>query len=189
VVSPSPSACWWMPPVVVVENVETQLSAARRGSPPAPAPPDPPSHPRSGRTRGLGHPHHRHRVPAAADPRRAGGQDFSSPVALTIVFALSASLILSLTVVPVLASFLLKRGEAHEIPGWCARLQAGYMPLLGMALARGRLVGRGRLRLAGRRRRRVPGHSARPSCPPWTKATSSCSSKSCPRSAWPQSID
>ncbi len=63
-----------------------------------------------------------------------------SPVALTIVFALSASLILSLTVVPVLASFLLKRGEAHE-PWLVRKLQAGYMPLLGMALARGRLVG------------------------------------------------
>ncbi|MCK6388384.1 MAG: CusA/CzcA family heavy metal efflux RND transporter [Zoogloea sp.] len=62
-----------------------------------------------------------------------------SPVALTIVFALSASLLLSLTVVPVLASFLLKRGVAHE-PWLVRKLQAGYMPLLAFALARGRLM-------------------------------------------------
>lgn len=62
-----------------------------------------------------------------------------SPVALTIVFALSASLLLSMTVVPVLASFALKRGNAHE-PWLVRRLQAGYAPLLRMALARGRLM-------------------------------------------------
>ena len=61
------------------------------------------------------------------------------PVALTIVFALSASLILSLTVVPVLASFLLKRGDAHE-PWLIRKLQAGYAPLLNFALARGTLM-------------------------------------------------
>jgi multidrug efflux pump subunit AcrB len=36
------------------------------------------------------------------------------PVALTIVFALAGSLLLSLTVVPVLASFLLKKRRAHD---------------------------------------------------------------------------
>jgi Cu/Ag efflux pump CusA len=36
------------------------------------------------------------------------------PVALTIVFALASSLLLSLTVVPVLASYLIKRGVHHE---------------------------------------------------------------------------
>ncbi|TXH80582.1 CusA/CzcA family heavy metal efflux RND transporter, partial [Thauera aminoaromatica] len=61
------------------------------------------------------------------------------PVALTIVFALSASLLLSLTVVPVLASFLLKRGVAHE-PWLVRKLQAGYAPMLAFALARGRLM-------------------------------------------------
>ncbi|WP_374477619.1 efflux RND transporter permease subunit [Zoogloea sp.] len=61
-----------------------------------------------------------------------------SPVALTIVFALSASLLLSLTVVPVLASFVLKR-DAHE-PWLVRKLQAGYAPLLRMALARSRLM-------------------------------------------------
>ncbi|MBS0354611.1 MAG: efflux RND transporter permease subunit [Proteobacteria bacterium] len=62
-----------------------------------------------------------------------------SPVAMTIVFALSASLLLSLTVVPVLASYLLKRGEAHE-PWLIRKLQAAYAPLLQFALARGKLV-------------------------------------------------
>ncbi|NTV10298.1 MAG: efflux RND transporter permease subunit, partial [Zoogloea sp.] len=58
-----------------------------------------------------------------------------SPVALTIVFALSASLLLSLTVVPVLASYLLKRGKAHE-PWLVKKLDALYTPLLAGALAR-----------------------------------------------------
>ncbi|NML25571.1 efflux RND transporter permease subunit [Zoogloea dura] len=62
-----------------------------------------------------------------------------SPVALTIVFALGASLLLSLTVVPVLASWLLKRGDAHE-PWLVRKLQAAYAPMLDFALARGRLM-------------------------------------------------
>ena len=41
------------------------------------------------------------------------------PVALTIVFALAGSLLLSLTVIPVLASFLLKQG-GHDDP-WLVR--------------------------------------------------------------------
>ncbi len=47
-----------------------------------------------------------------------------SPVALTIVYALSVSLVLSLTLVPVLASWLLKRVPAHEpwLMRQCARL-------------------------------------------------------------------
>lgn len=61
------------------------------------------------------------------------------PVALTIVFALSGSLLLSLTVVPVLASFLLKRGVHHE-PWLVRKLNAIYAPLLDFALARSRLI-------------------------------------------------
>ncbi|MEN9314885.1 MAG: hypothetical protein RIS35_1278, partial [Pseudomonadota bacterium] len=61
------------------------------------------------------------------------------PVALTIVFALSASLLLSLTVVPVLASLLVREG-AHAEP-WlvrtCARI---YEPALRGALAHARPV-------------------------------------------------
>ncbi|MHB0927022.1 MAG: efflux RND transporter permease subunit, partial [Gallionellaceae bacterium] len=61
------------------------------------------------------------------------------PVALTIVFALAASLLLSLTVVPVLASYLLKR-VSHQEP-WLVRKAMGiYTPLLQRALNRERVV-------------------------------------------------
>ncbi len=46
-----------------------------------------------------------------------------TPVALTIVFALASSLLLALTVIPVLASMLLKQGS-HEVHGCCARRRA-----------------------------------------------------------------
>lgn len=61
------------------------------------------------------------------------------PVALTIVFALAASLLLSLTVVPMLASFLLK--SAHHDDPWLVRksLQV-YIPLLTLALRKEKLV-------------------------------------------------
>ncbi len=59
------------------------------------------------------------------------------PVALTIVFALSASLLLSLTVVPVLASWLLKRGAHHE-PWLVRKMNAGYDRLLTWSLAHAR---------------------------------------------------
>ena len=57
------------------------------------------------------------------------------PVALTIVFALSASLLLSLTVVPVLASWLLKRG-VHREPWLVKKLNAAYDRVLAAALPR-----------------------------------------------------
>jgi len=60
-----------------------------------------------------------------------------APVALTIVFALGASLLLSLTVIPVLASWLLKAGTHHE-PWLMRRLNAFYAPALDAALARPR---------------------------------------------------
>jgi cobalt-zinc-cadmium resistance protein CzcA len=52
-----------------------------------------------------------------------------TPVALTIVFALSGSLILSLTVIPVIASYLLKE-VSHEEPWLPRHLQALYKPSL-----------------------------------------------------------
>jgi len=61
------------------------------------------------------------------------------PVALTIVFALSASLVLSLTVVPVLASYLIKRGEPHE-PWLMRHLNRIYARLLDLALARQKMM-------------------------------------------------
>lgn len=64
-----------------------------------------------------------------------------APVALTIVFALSASLLLSLSVVPVLASWLLRRG-AHRTPWLVAKLAAAYDRLLAWALSHTRpLIG------------------------------------------------
>ncbi|MBI3891890.1 MAG: efflux RND transporter permease subunit [Candidatus Wallbacteria bacterium] len=58
------------------------------------------------------------------------------PMALTIVFALSASLLLSLTLMPVLASFALPR-RTQEGEGLLLRVsKAVYRPLLGLALAR-----------------------------------------------------
>ena len=56
------------------------------------------------------------------------------PVALTIVFALSTSLILALTVVPVLASWLIRRGVHHE-PWLVRQLSALYARVLTAALA------------------------------------------------------
>ncbi|WP_374277613.1 efflux RND transporter permease subunit [Azonexus sp.] len=59
------------------------------------------------------------------------------PVALTIVFALASSLLLSLTVVPVLASWLIKRG-AHSEPWLVRKLAAAYDRVLASALANAR---------------------------------------------------
>ncbi|MBN8847870.1 MULTISPECIES: CusA/CzcA family heavy metal efflux RND transporter [unclassified Sphingomonas] len=62
-----------------------------------------------------------------------------APVALTIIFALVGSLVLALTLVPVLASFGLKAG-AHADP-WIMRvLTPRYRALLAAAFARKRLV-------------------------------------------------
>jgi len=61
------------------------------------------------------------------------------PVALTIVYALAGSLVLSLTVIPVLASFLISSG-AHEEPWLPRRLSAVYRPMLDKALEREWLV-------------------------------------------------
>ncbi|MDR2187230.1 MAG: CusA/CzcA family heavy metal efflux RND transporter [Azonexus sp.] len=59
------------------------------------------------------------------------------PVAMTIVFALSSSLLLSLTVTPVLASWLIRRGGHHE--PWLVRtLTALYDRILTSALAHSR---------------------------------------------------
>jgi cobalt-zinc-cadmium resistance protein CzcA len=52
-----------------------------------------------------------------------------TPVAMTIVFALAGSLLLALTVIPVLASFLLAR-VSHEEPWLPRRLEALYVPTL-----------------------------------------------------------
>ncbi|NJA05822.1 efflux RND transporter permease subunit [Methylococcaceae bacterium WWC4] len=61
------------------------------------------------------------------------------PVAMTIVFALSGSLLLSLTVIPVLASFLLKN-VSHEEPWLPRKLLALYQPVLAWCLANAKTV-------------------------------------------------
>lgn len=52
-----------------------------------------------------------------------------TPVALTIVFALGGSLVLSLSVIPVLASFLIKEAS-HEDPWLPRKLLSIYQPVL-----------------------------------------------------------
>ncbi len=61
------------------------------------------------------------------------------PVALTIVFALAGSLALSLTVIPVLASYLLREVK-HEDPWLPRKLLAVYEPALAWAMRRQRMV-------------------------------------------------
>ncbi|MGD2160306.1 MAG: CusA/CzcA family heavy metal efflux RND transporter [Gammaproteobacteria bacterium] len=55
------------------------------------------------------------------------------PVALTIVFALSGSLLLSLTVIPVLASYLLGQ-VSHQEPWLVRRMLAVYRPVLNWSM-------------------------------------------------------
>lgn len=62
------------------------------------------------------------------------------PVALTIVFALSGSLLLSLTVIPVLTSYLLKPSSGHHEPWLPRQAMRLYEPLLAWSLANSRKV-------------------------------------------------
>jgi len=62
-----------------------------------------------------------------------------TPVALTIVFALSGSLLLSLTVIPVLASFLMTHISERE-PWLPRKLHAIYPPILIWCLDRKKLI-------------------------------------------------
>jgi cobalt-zinc-cadmium resistance protein CzcA len=62
-----------------------------------------------------------------------------APVALTIVFALTVSLVLSLTLVPVLASWLLHVGPAHE-PWLVRHLNRFYAALLAWAMGHQRMM-------------------------------------------------
>ncbi|HEX5485542.1 MAG TPA: CusA/CzcA family heavy metal efflux RND transporter [Limnobacter sp.] len=62
-----------------------------------------------------------------------------APVALTIVFALGCSLLLSLTVIPALASMLLKQGH-HQSPRFVLWLERHYSHFLKSALAHPRQI-------------------------------------------------
>lgn len=62
-----------------------------------------------------------------------------APVAMTITFALAASLVLSLTVIPVLASFILK--DSHGPAPWLVRkLESAYVWMLTRSLRNARKV-------------------------------------------------
>ncbi len=61
------------------------------------------------------------------------------PVALTIVFALAGSLLLSLTIVPMLSSLLLKTA-GHDEPWLVRKAMAIYSPMLQRALNKERIV-------------------------------------------------
>ncbi len=67
---------------------------------------------------------------------------FFVPVALTIVFALAGSLVLSLTAIPVLASYLLREVK-HEDPWLPRKLLALYEPALAWGLRRQRVMAAG----------------------------------------------
>ncbi len=61
--------------------------------------------------------------------------EFFRPFALTVTFALLASLLVALTVVPVAASWILtKRQVGHRDPDALTGLQRGYLPILRLAL-------------------------------------------------------
>jgi cobalt-zinc-cadmium resistance protein CzcA len=62
-----------------------------------------------------------------------------TPVALTIMFALAGSLFLSLTVIPVLASFLLKE-VSHEEPWLVRKALAAYEPILNWSLEHAKVI-------------------------------------------------
>ncbi|NOT64820.1 MAG: efflux RND transporter permease subunit [Methylotenera sp.] len=62
-----------------------------------------------------------------------------TPVALTIMFALAGSLFLSLTVIPVIASFLLKE-VSHEEPWLVRKALAVYAPVLEWSLAHAKII-------------------------------------------------
>jgi heavy metal efflux system protein len=65
-----------------------------------------------------------------------------APLALTIVFALLGSLLLSLTVIPVLASFLMRSGGQHKEDRVLAAIKRVYLPAMHWALRhRGAAVG------------------------------------------------
>ncbi|MEZ4253926.1 MAG: CusA/CzcA family heavy metal efflux RND transporter, partial [Polyangiales bacterium] len=62
------------------------------------------------------------------------------PMALTVIFALAGSMLLSLTLMPVLASYALRQGAPRPEPRFLRALQRGYARVLDWALARRKLV-------------------------------------------------
>jgi len=71
--------------------------------------------------------------------QRVEGRIFR-PVALTLTFTLIVGTLLAITLVPVLASFVLARRKAAGEPAFVHRLTGAYRPLLGRALANRKAV-------------------------------------------------
>lgn len=74
-----------------------------------------------------------------------------APMAWTVVFALAGSMVFSLTLMPVLASYGLGRRRTHSEPQLIAALKRAYRPVVEGVLARRKwvLVGAGGLLVAG----------------------------------------
>ena len=62
------------------------------------------------------------------------------PMALTVVFALSAALVLSLTLMPVLASLFFRKGVKEHEPWLMRKAKGSYLPVLRSAVAHPRLT-------------------------------------------------
>ena len=62
------------------------------------------------------------------------------PMALTVIFALAGSMLLSMTLMPVLASYGLRRGKVRGDNRFVRGLKRAYRPLLGWALDHRRIV-------------------------------------------------
>ena len=93
-----------------------------------------------------------------------------TPLAVTIAFALIASLVLSLTVIPVLASFLMRGGAHGEDRVLAAMLKRVYLPVMRWALAHRACRGRGRARSARALALALFPFIGRSSCRSWTRA-------------------
>lgn len=62
------------------------------------------------------------------------------PMAWTVIFALIASLVFALTLVPVLASFFLRKNVSHEEPWIIRTIKARYLPWLQAAMEKPKLT-------------------------------------------------
>ena len=110
----------------------------------------------------LGYPDHLPRLPAAAVAAGLEGKLFA-PVAITIVFALSGSLLLSLTLIPALSSLVPSRQRPQE-PDSHARAR-GRLPPAAALLPRTSAARLRRCRWPARQRWSLPiSPSARRSC-------------------------
>lgn len=62
------------------------------------------------------------------------------PMALTVLFALAGSMLLSVTYVPAVMSLVFRRGARHEEPAFVRLLKRGYRPVVSLALRARALV-------------------------------------------------